>query len=368
MTTNNQTPAPTVNQQQPIYEDEISLADIVKVLIRRKKLILGITIVVVCIGLIYAFSAKRVYEVEAILLPPSFENIQALNVLSSKEISSKEISSKEVFANFISNINSRQLRKEFFDKFEILEIHSDDSSQVLSAKEANDLFEDFSKALKVKTEKKSSVTRVTLEGVYEKNLGRWLDSFIEMANKQTTRQLVRNLQSKIDSKIKSLKINISSKRSIYKQRREDELGRLQEAFQTAKNLGIRDYNNTSSLPSKNNNLSIYMQEKKIYMQGTRVLQAEIMALKNRKSDDIHIAGLRDLQEKLTRLEAIKIEKGKLQAVTVDKKAAVNVEPIRPKRILIVILSIILGGMLGVFAAFIMEFFYKLKIQTVKNEK
>lgn len=355
MSSNNQTPAPTIYQQQPIYEDEISLVDIVKVLLRRKKLILGITATIFCIGLLYAFTVKRVYQVETILFPPSFENIQPLNVLSSKEISSKE-----VFANFISNINSRQLRKEFFDKFEILEIYSDDSSQILSAKEANDLFEDFSKELKVKFDKKLNITRVTLDGVYEKNLGRWLDSFIEMANKQTTRQLVRNLQSNIDSKIKSLKINISSKRSIYKQRREDELGRLQEAFQTAKSLGIHEFNSVTSMPSKNNNLSIYMQEKKIYMQGTKTLQAEIKALKNRKSDDIHIDGLRDLQEELTRIEAIKIDKNKLQTIIVDKKADVSIEPIRPNRKLIVILSLILGGMLGIFAVFIMEFISKFK--------
>lgn len=345
------------NQSQLVYEDEISLVDIVNVLLRRKKLILGITIVVVCIGLIYAFSAKRVYEVETILLPPSFENIQPLNALNSDNVNSNK-----VFDGFISNINSRKLRKEFFDKFEILEMLSGDSSQVQNAKNENDLFEIFSKALKIKHEKKSSVTWVTLEGVYEERLGGWLDGFIAMANQKTINQLARDLQANIDSKIKSLKINISSKRSIYKQRREDELGRLQEAFQTAKSLGIRDYNNTSSMPSKNNNLSIYMQEKKIYMQGTIVLQAEMTALKNRKSDDIHIKGLRDLQEELTRLETIKIEKNKLQTVIVDKKANVSIEPIRPKRILIVILSLVFGGMLGIFCVFILEFISKFKKQ------
>ncbi len=348
--------------QQPVYEDEISLVDIVNVLLRRKKLILGITAVTVCIGLLYAFSQQRVYQVETILLPPSFEDIQPLNVLSSSNVNSSN-----VFASFISNVNSRKLRQAFFNNFKIIETLSDKSSQILTDKDNNDLFEGFSNSIKVKG------SQITLESVHKEKMGEWLDSFVEMANQTTISQLVKNLQATIDSRIKSLKIQISSKRSIYKQRREDELGRLEEAYQIAKELGIRDHlfvpnvdgtfnravsaelDSISKSLSNENNLSIYMK-------GTKVLQAEINALKNRKSDDIHITGLRDLQEQLTRLEAIKIEKDKLQTVIVDKKAIVNVEPIRPKRKLIVILSLILGGMLGIFAVFIMEFISNFKKQ------
>ena len=355
----NQKPSnPTTSQPLPVDEDEISVIDMVNVLLRRKKLILGVASAVFVAGLLYVFTAKQVYEVESILLPPSFENIQELNVLNSNNVNSNDI-----FDSFIRNINSRKLRKEFFDKFKILEILSDGSSQVMDTEGANDFFEDFSKAIKVRSDKKSSFTSVALESEYKERLGGWLDSFIAMANQETINQLVIDLQANIDSKTQSLKINISSKRSIYKQRREDELGRLQEAFQIAKSLGIRDYNNTSSMLSKNNNLSIYMNDTKRYMEGTKILQAEINALKNRKSDDIHIKGLRDLQEQLTRLETIKVDKNKIQTVIVDKKAIVNVELIRPKRILIVMLSLILGGMLGIFVVFIMEFISNFKKQS-----
>lgn len=350
----NQQPA---NQSQLAYEDEISLVDIVKVLIRRKKFILGITVVTVCIGLLYTFSQQRVYQVETILLPPSFENIQGLNVLNSDNVNSFN-----VFKAFTVNINSRKLRKAFFDKFKILETYSVDSAQILTKKDKNDLFKDFSKAIKVNTDKKMNAIKITLEGVDKEKIGLWLDSFVEMGNQETINLLIKDLQSNVDSKIKSLEINISSKRSIYKQRLKDELGRLQEALQTAKKLGIYEFNTTNSLPSKNNNLSIYLQNKKVYMQGTRVIQAEMSALKNRKSDDIHIVGLRDLQEELTRLESINIDKVNLQMVIVDKKASMDVELIRPNRKLIVILSLILGAMLGIFGVFILEFISNLKKQ------
>jgi len=370
MSSDKQASVPLAYQQHPAYE--ISLVDIVKVLLRRKKLVLGITAIAVCIGLLNAFTQQRVYLVETILLPPSFENIQPLNVLISSNVNSSN-----VFVSFTGNINSRKLKKEFFDKFKLLETLSPESTRVLTDKQKNDYFESFSESLSIEPDKESNGMRVTLEGIHQDKIGLWLDSLVVTANQETTNQLVKNLEADINSKINSFKINISSKRSIYKQRRQDELGRLQEAYQIAKELGIRDHlfvpivddsftravsaelNSISKSLSNEHNLSTYMK-------GTKVIQAEINALKNRKSDDIHINGLRDLQEQLTRLESIKIEKDKLQTVTVDKKAVVNIEPIRPKRKLIVIFSLIIGGLLGIFSVFILEFidYFKRQIDRI----
>jgi len=379
MNSDSQAPNPTVYQSQSASTDEISLVDIINVLWRRKKIVLGITLIAVVAGLFYAFTQKRVYQVETILLPPSFENIQPLNALNNYNINSNNLNSNDAFAVFIGNINSRKLKKAFFEKFKVLETFSADSTQALTEKNNNKIFEGFLKAIKVKVGKETAdSTVITLEGTYKEKIGFWLDSLVEMANQESINQLVRNLHADINSKIKSLKIEISSKRSIYKQRREDELRRLEEAYQIAKELGIRGHlfvpnvegsfnravsaelNSISKSLSNENNLSVYMK-------GTKVLQAEINALKNRKSDDFHITGLRDLEEQLTRLESIKIEKDKLQAVRIDKKAVIDVEPIRPNRKLIAILSLILGGMLGIFAVFIVEFVNNLKKQTDKMD-
>lgn len=377
MNSDSQASSPTVYQSPPAYGNEISLTDIINILWCRKKIILGITVVAVVIGFFYAFTQKRIYQVETILLPPLYENIQPLNVLNNHNIKSNNLNAENVFESFIGNINSRKFKKEFFDKFKILETLSvaSDSTQPLTEKDNNTIFESFSKAIKVNTGGMGT-TLITLEGTDKEKIGPRLDSLVAMANQETINQLVRNLQANIDSKIKSIKIEISSKRSIYKQRREDELGRLEEAYQIANELGIREHlfvpnidgsfnravsaelNSISKSLSNENNLSVYMK-------GTKVLQAEINALKNRKSDDFHIKGLRDLQEQLTRLRAITVKKDKLQTVIVDKKASVDVKPIRPNRKLIVMLSLVFGVALGVFSVFMVEFLTNVKKQMDK---
>ncbi len=102
------------------------------------------------------------------------------------------------------------------------------------------------------------------------------------------------------------------------------------------------------------------------MRGTKVLQAEITVLKNRKLDDFHIDGFHELQKELAMLEAITIEKNKIQAVIVDKKAAASIKPIRPNRKFIIILSFILGCVLSIFTVFIIEFISRLRI-TIDTE-
>lgn len=364
-----------------LSEDEISLVDIFSLLFRRKKLILSITTVVFIIGLFYAFTQKRVYQVETILLPPSFENIQGLNVLNDSNYDGNltssnddnNLTSSNVFATFIHNLNSRKMRHKFFDKHKILDALSEHSKVALSKKDINGIFESFSKSLSVKEDKKAGIVRVSLVGAKNELIGSWLDDFITMTSKETIKQLVTNVQLNINSKVESININISSKRTTYKQRREDQLARLKEAYQIAKELKIighlfvpsvegsqneaisAELNSISKSLSNENNLSVYMK-------GTKVLQAEINALKNRKSDSIHIIGLRDLQEQLTRLQSIKIETKNLKSVDVDKMASVNIEIIGPKRKLIVMLSIVLGGMLGIFSVFILEFIGNFKKQ------
>jgi len=369
--------APTVRVPQLANENEINLVDIISLLIRRKNIILGVMVVTVFIGFFHAFSQNRIYQVEAELLAPSFEQIQELNVFNSitednNNVNNSNIKISDVFETFHKNLNSRRMRYEFFDKHKILDIISGNPKVALSKRSVNDIFEGFSKSLIVEGIKAGKI-KVSLKGTNKELIGNWLDDFIVMADKETTRQLVKNIQLRINSRIKSINIRIASKRSIYKQRNEDQLARLQEAHQIAKELNIighlfvpsvkgtsqkavsAELNSISKGLSNEDNLSVYMK-------GTKVLQAEINVLKNRKSDDIHIVGLRDWQEQLSRLQSIEIDTKTIHSVIVDKNASIKVEVIGPKRKLIVILSLVLGGVFGIFGVFILEFLDNYKKQ------
>jgi len=79
-----------------------------------------------------------------------------------------------------------------------------------------------------------------------------------------------------------------------------------------------------------------------------------LVLKSRKNDDAFIPKLRPLQERLIVLDGIQmnLNKDKVFAARVDQKAVVPNKPIKPKKSLIIILSLLLGLMLGVLVAFV----------------
>ena len=111
---------------------------------------------------------------------------------------------------------------------------------------------------------------------------------------------------------------------------------------------------------QNNQLNISKSSTPLYYRGYRALNAEINILKNRKSDDPFISGLRDLQEKLALLTSIKIETEGQHAVTVDQAAYPPKNRIKPNRRLIVSLGTVVGLFLGIFLVFFVSFVQKQK--------
>lgn len=175
-----------------------------------------------------------------------------------------------------------------------------------------------------------------------------VNGFVIMAAKKTVSDLFANVDSQIDNMKKSIQNSIAGKRSLAKQNRLDRINVLREALLVAKQLKIIS---TTQLQTF---VNVQGKEFPLYLMGEKALTAELMVLQSRKNDDSFIAGLRDLQERLAVLEGIKItlNQDKVFAVRVDQKAFAAKGPIRPKKALIVILSILLGLMLGVLAAFV----------------
>ena len=360
---------------QPQQEDEISLLDITRLLFSRKKLILGVIAITFCVGLLYVFTQEKVYQVSTILSHPNAESILEFNFKNSENIKKSG-----AFLYFIKVVESRKFKKEFFDKYNLIEIFSNNSKQDLSTVDLNKIFEKFNSNLAISKDKEGKTSQVTLNGVHKDKIGSLLDDFVDFANQVAVDELVINLQIEMDYRIKKLTSKIENKRTDYKQEINDRISRLQEEYKIAESLGIEDHvlliprssTDNKSAEIRSNGVEQVRRMLSIsttlsgYMKGTRALQAEINVLKNRKSDDIYIEGVRDLQRQLSSLEAISLVKGNLQVVTVDKKAAISVQRIGKDRKFTMILSLILGGILGIFSAFFMEFISKFN-REVNNE-
>ena len=219
-----------------------------------------------------------------------------------------------------------------------------------------DIYEDFAELIKI--EKKDS-TSVSIELYDPEVAAQWVNDYVKFMDTETIRLLVENMRNSITNQIRDIEYTIGSKRQMAKQRREDQILQYIEASTIAAKLGVKDRVDATNVV-QNNQLNSSTTSTPLYYRGFRALNAEIIILKNRKSDDPFIGGLRDLQESLVLLRSIKIEDEGLHAVSIDQAAYPPKNRIKPNRRLIVSLGTVVGLFLGIFLVFFVSFVQKQK--------
>ncbi|MDF3238316.1 Wzz/FepE/Etk N-terminal domain-containing protein [Pseudomonas veronii] len=166
--------------------------------------------------------------------------------------------------------------------------------------------------------------------------------------------------------------------------RNDRVTQLTEAIGIARSLGIEKPTTPTSLGDSGRQggsvmrAEINNQQIPLYFMGVDALQAERTALMARKSDDftegrisqiakelqllklnrqvevlnqrknedVFLAGVEPLRAEMARLKNLNINLDGLKLVVVDQQALEPLRPVKPKKILIILLGLIAGGLLG----------------------
>ncbi len=334
-------------------QQEISLYDLWQILVKQKKAILYTWLLCIFIGVAYAFLATPIYKAESFLLPPSGKDLQPLNiqvlqssVRSDRSVLASSYKSDKVYDLFVQDLKSRSNRRVFYEKHHIakkLGITEGDDIDTFFEKNFNEL---LTVNRNVKKKEEAGFVSLSFEGEYPSLTAKIVNKFIEDVSTNLATNLVSEVNGKVGGLVRSIHEQIQGKKKVAKARREDRIVALQEALHISQALNEQDQS------IKLGSVAVNTDEMPLYLLSPDALKAEIDVLKARKDDAPFIEGLRDLQEQLASLEGIKIEVNNVHPVFIDQKAIVPDEPEKPKKRLIVILSALLGLMLGVMIAFI----------------
>ena len=325
---------------QPFEDDTIDLYELWITLWSKRWLVIGVTAVAAIGSVVYALLQPPVYKAEALLLPPKAKDVQSLNVQGVQGASEAG-----VFSVFNKNLNSRNLQKKFIKEYGLMELLAPERTPETRDE---DIYEGFSKLFKIDD------NSISIELHDPEVAAQWVNDYIKFMDSETIRLLVENMRNSITNRIRDIEYTIGSKRQMAKQRREDKINLFHEASSIAVKLGVKDRVDATNVV-QNNQLNISTASTPLYYRGFRALKAEITILKNRKSDDPFIVGLRDLQESLALLRSIKIEDEGLHAVSIDQAAYPPKNRIKPNRRLIVSLGTVVGLFLGIFLVFFVSF-------------
>ena len=337
---------------QQFEDDTIDLYELWITLWNKKWLVIAVTVIAALVSVVYALLAPQIYKAEALLLPPSATDVKSINLQGVQETQGTQgtqgVSSAEAFASFKTNLSSRSLQKKFIEKYDLLDILAPNRTP-----ETRDIeiLESFSKMMKIENKGGFSISMESNDPVFAAKL---VNDYVGFFDLETVLQLVSDARNSIQEQIVDIEYKIASKRQMAKQRREDQILRFEEATVIARKLEIKDRVDTNTIV-QNNQLNISTSNTPLYYRGFKALNAEIVFLNNRKSDDPFIAGLRDLQERLALLRSFKFSIKGMHSVHIDQAAYPPKHRIKPNRRLIVSLGTVVGLFLGIFLVFFVSF-------------
>jgi capsular polysaccharide biosynthesis protein len=293
-------------------EDEIDLLDLIKVLYKRKKMILIISLIVFLGGIVSLFFIKSEYKSEFSLTINKNQK-QTLNFLGELEVNvnvifnknefQKEILTKELKDYYIENINKNYEELEVIDWL-------------------------LNKVLTIEYDNKM--------GVY--NISVVLDN--QKLNYNIALNLYNNFNEYINEK-------------IIKNRIEENLKILNIKIESL----VEEYNNINKNIQERKkeieNLYLKYNEGKIsdYQIGYETENAK-------KEYELNIGLLNDVNKEILELKKEKINYnniGNVNLVELIKEPIYPKTPFKPNKKLILLISLVLGMFLGVFAAFFIEF-------------
>ena len=321
------------NQQPmpPSYDDEIDLRELFLKIWTNKLWVIVSGVVCVAFAVLYLLVAKPVYQVESFVRPPLDSAFNEINLSGLNGIDAEQ-----AFELFRKTLESKEIRREFFDLPKIQAGFTDDTQ--LSD---DQLFLEFVKemALKVPVAKKDQVivsdantfTYKHTDPQYAANV---VNGLVLAANRKAVKEYESEFETKRITKLEQLGERIDLLQQLAKskreqrieelgeisqlaisnaqdklnmlknkarQEREDRIQELDEAIKIAGSLNIEEPTTLSQLASSGQvtasqmaiNAELKNGTEPLYLRGTRHLQAEKKALVNRKSDDFTDPAIRE---------------------------------------------------------------------------
>ncbi|UTW00153.1 hypothetical protein KDW99_03125 [Marinomonas rhizomae] len=345
------------------HDDEIDLKELILALWQGKFTIIVVTIFCTVIAIAYALLAKEKWTTEAIITEPQisafadyqkmvndfqpiFDVYQGGTILISQQLMSF-VSPEKLFQIYLQQYNARSNKKDYitsFDGFEeeLKTIHQTSEGDESRAQESKLYNQWYKKLTAAAIKSKDQPESYSLKGNGEnaKESLDFLNGYIKYVEAKARELVLANLKSTVDSKSSELTQQKSMLVDQAKSRLQSETELAKYALQIAKAAGLDG-------PQQN----LGDQEIFAINIGANALEAKVKVLEGLSADQLSVIEprLQTISSKLNLLDVLNVNSNvsfnTFQYIEAPEKPLSRTAPKRP---LIAVLGVLLGGMLGCF--------------------
>ncbi len=346
-------PGQNSHNSHPSYGDEIDLYQLCADLWQKRTLIMLITLTILACGAGYAYFSPEVYKAEARLLPAPVSSLSELTAVSElTEVAN--ISPSKAFELTNQYLESTEVKKALLNSPAIAGYinHAFPESTEL------DKLVSLSKIMVVlfpDIKKKRNSTEVSIEWHDPVQAAELVNTWVELGMNGARSELITNIRVSLEDKVEKVSEKIEMKKRLALSQLDIELLKLKEAKRIADQNGLVNPvgRTTESLVTNKPFFTNVMELRSLYLLGSKALSSEIEILGRRRgSIEGYIPDLAGLKEHRMKLEQIVLEEGTVLTANIDARAVPPEKRLKPKRRVIMLVSLVLGTMVGFFVALI----------------
>ncbi len=369
-----QQPSTTKSKQTQVFqheEDELSLLDILEVILNKKVRIVLITLIFTILALIYTSIIPPIYRSTIGFLPPDDISLSSYfpesisEVLPGKAMFNKDgiliKNNKSLFYKFLTNIQSYQLQKKvllegsFYNKF--LNGNPDKSAEdaiALGINQSIHMIDDKSETSK-KTFDKSIYFK--MDGKKPQVISDFLNTLAKAAKELTIINAKKNIQRVIDAQIEKKSTLLEEFYIKNREERHSKITLFTHNLEIAKKLGVKKHNFVKPIESSftvvlKRTPAVIQPLPLWYLYGERALQEELNVLKNKgKTSGKHILEISELKFELANLKRLDISKINFETAIISQPSIPNPTPINNNKTKITLIGVFSGLFLGLASAF-----------------
>jgi chain length determinant protein (polysaccharide antigen chain regulator) len=375
----------SIAQPRSSNDDEIDLFDLIDDLWNHKVWVFAGLFVTIILAGLYLFEATPVYQAEAKVKLATANDLiefarpqlqggdevlkEGVDAVQQSPQPIFEMTIESAFSSATAALLSTGYRKAFYElKLDEIKAIPDAYNKNLTLEQN---FSDFSEQFSVKisgTKDTESFVKLSLKSSDAIFGAALLNEFVEYALSRRLRDSYNTMLAKVNGRIEALNYEVNIIRKEYFGNKIRRILELKEATNIALAVGQKN-------PVYRNMDLVGGQLPPLYMLGSKAIKAEIKALESReeiakdlaRGEDHFIAGLPKLLVEIESLQTLEIDFSKISLARIDEVAVVPVNPIKPRKLLIMTLALVGGLFAGLFMALMVAALGKHKIRNLRKQ-